>query len=288
VFAPVFLDARGAVAVGVMATCVIGWIYWREGLQAWRERRWHSGLIIPAVFTLFVVALTATTAQRLAQGGKDQDLPVLSAISGLKNDFDSSRHYAHPPPAPEVTSPNPKAVDVLKRVKPPVSGIEQGAVADIALQPFKPLSDGGYALPVAIKNAGNGPMLNYGEIVEVVYSPNVLSGQEQDEKLYNKAALRFAEDRPAPLKQGGIFRALKENSEYVIFSRDATLSEDHMQDVLSGRESAYLLALVYYMDSVHSRQIYVAEYCAKYDAASTMTAQCHRANFAKKPIQEFK
>jgi hypothetical protein len=91
-FAPVFLDARGAVCVGVVVACVIGWIYWKEAIQAWREGRWHAGLALPLVFILVIAALTAATAHRLTQGGKDENVPVLSAIASLKRDVDSSRN----------------------------------------------------------------------------------------------------------------------------------------------------------------------------------------------------
>jgi hypothetical protein len=121
VFAPVFLDAKGAIVVGLMAAAVIGWIYWREGQQAWRERRWHAGLVLPAGFLLIVIALTAATAQRLAQGGKDENVPVLSAIANLKRDVDSKRAGA----ATQPSIPNTKALPPPATIpaSPPVAGV---------------------------------------------------------------------------------------------------------------------------------------------------------------------
>lgn len=122
----------------------------------------------------------------------------------------------------------------------------QGALAEIAVERPVQLADGTYSFPTLIKSVGDSPMINYQFVLSNSFWPSLLSKEQEDERFYRNAVSTFEKDvknNPQPQEVG---KVLRPGAVYRAFVPTANLTQEHYNDIASGRVCVYFYYIKLY------------------------------------------
>ena len=174
-------------------------------------------------------------------------------------------------------------VYIVRTYTPSGDLLYKGALAEIAVERPVQLADGTYSFPTLIKSVGDSSMINYYFVLSNSFWPSLLSKEQEEERFYRDTVSKFEEDRknnPHPQMVGNVLRP---GTVYRVFVPTANLTQEHYNDIASGRMYAYIFIILTYTDDKAALgDSYLAEYCGRFDPVIVGFAQCWHNNFSKR------
>ncbi len=158
-----------------------------------------------------------------------------------------------------------------------------GALPEIEPIPLTKMADGSYAMPVAVYNAGDLPILDREYIQAILFSPKILTAEEENQVPFFKKSHEEAENEWKKASGlDGVANAIRTDRHLVIYGRPIKLTDSQYEDVMSGKEHAYIFLLLKYIDSsIPSGNFYQSMYCGRFMPSTHGFVACYHGNYSK-------